>query len=103
MFARAEAFHSLDAATFRSVEAAMAGATSVVVPEEGVSKQEWLETVGDEMAFGVAYGMDDIEHARATKHLVMPYLRSLAYAEDHQVRTFVRKAYSFFEQQESKQ
>ena len=64
---------------------------------EGVSEQEWLETVADEVAFGVAYGTDDIEHARATQHRVMPHLRRLAGAEDHQVRTFVRKAYSFFE------
>jgi len=103
MFARAESLYSLDAVTFRSVEAAMAGAMSVVIPVEGVSRQEWLETAGDEMAYGVAYGIDDISHARATQHLVTPHLRRLANAGDHQVRTFVRKAYSFFEQQKTEQ
>jgi hypothetical protein len=40
-FAQADMFISYDAGTWRSVEAALAGAKSVVIPVEGVTKVEW--------------------------------------------------------------
>jgi len=96
MFARAESFYSLDAATFRNVEAAMAGATSVVLPVEGVSKEEWLHAVGEEWAHGIAYGEDDIPHAKRTQHLVMPQLLCQAFKQDEEIREFVAKSCSHF-------
>lgn len=96
MFARAETFYSLDAATFRNVEAAMAGATSIVFPVEGVSKDEWLRTVGEEWAYGIAYGEDDIPHAKRTQHLVMSQLSCVALKQDEGIREFVAKSCSHF-------
>lgn len=40
-FAKADMFISYDAGTWRNVEAALAGAKSVVIPVEGVTKEEW--------------------------------------------------------------
>ena len=47
MFAAAERFYSYDAASQISVEAALAGCLSIVVPVEGISKEQWLSSVGD--------------------------------------------------------
>ena len=96
MFARADTFYSLDAATFRTVEAAMAGATSIVHPVEGVSKDEWLRTVGAEWEYGIAYGEDDIPHAKKTQHLVRSQLSCEALKQDREVREFVAKSCSHF-------
>lgn len=58
LFATAESFYSYDAGTWRNVEAALAGAKSVVLPVEGVSKEEWLRSIygAEELEYGVAYG-----------------------------------------------
>lgn len=95
-YAQAERFYSMDPATFRSVEAAMAGTLSVVVPVPGVSKVEWLESAGDEFQYGVAYGDEDISHAQSTLPLVIPYMRSKASYERSNLDTFVQEAVSFF-------
>jgi hypothetical protein len=99
-FARLDRFYSTDPATFRSVEAAMAGATSIVMPVPGVSKSEWLASVGDEFRFGVAYGEDDIPHARQTLPCVLPMLRRKAAQERDQIRRFVRDTASYFDQRD---
>jgi hypothetical protein len=98
-YARAERFYTADPATFRSVEAAMAGTLSVVMPVPGVTKAEWLASVGDEFKVGVAYGEDDIPHAQATLPCVMPLIRHKAIQERDIVDRFVRRAVSFFASQ----
>jgi hypothetical protein len=95
-YAKAERFYSMDPVTFRSVEAAMAGALSIVVPVPGVSKAEWLAAVGEEFRYGVAYGEDDIPHARATLPCVMPFMRYLAGKQRGELVTFVRETLEHF-------
>lgn len=101
-FARAESFHSMDPVTFLSVEAAMAGTLSVVVPVPGVDKEEWMDAVGDERQFGVAYGDDDIPRARASLPCVLPHLRNLASQERDGLAEFVQQAISYFASREEK-
>ncbi len=96
-YGRAERFYSMDPATFRSVEAAMAGTPSVVVPVPGVAKAEWLASVGDEFRFGVAYGDADLPHAVATLPCVMPRMRAKAAQERETVEDFVRLAVAYFD------
>lgn len=95
-YARVDRFYTTDPATFRSMEAAMAGAVSVVVPVPGVTKAEWLASVSDEFRFGIAYGEDDIPHAQATLPCVMPYMRYKAALEREGVDAFVRQAVAYF-------
>lgn len=78
----------------------MAGATSIVMPVPGVSKSEWLASVGDEFRFGVAYGEDDIPHAQQTLPCVLPLLRRKAAQERDQIRRFVRDTASYFDQRD---
>ena len=95
-YAQVERFYSMDPATFRTVEAAMAGTLSVVVPVPGVGKAEWLKSTGGESQFGVAYGDEDVPHAQSTLPCVMPYMREKASRERGTLDSFVREAASFF-------
>jgi hypothetical protein len=69
-------FISYDSATYHSVQAAMSGCISIVVPDLGVSKEDWIEKF-PLMKYGVAWGIEDIEWAENTKHLVKDHLKDL--------------------------
>jgi len=76
LLSRSKHFISLDPLTFRSVEAAMVGCISIVIPVPGVSKEEWITVsyAPEYLKYGIAYGFEDIEHARMTIDLVIPNL-----------------------------
>ena len=73
-----EYFYSYDPITFYSVIAAMCGCVSVVVKIHGLSKEDWLNKLAPieylketgEPLYGVAYGVEEIEFAKNTLHLV---------------------------------
>lgn len=98
-FARAELFYSTDPATFMNVEAAMAGCLSVVQPVPGVSKAEWMQTAygKDELQYGIAYGFEDVPHAKKTLRLVMPEIERLARSQYKRVARFVDQVNEFFQ------
>ena len=89
-FSRAKTFVSYDLATFRNVEAAMAGALSVVMPIEGVSRDMWRAGSGADFQYGIAYGMEDIPWANATMGKVLPHLKAQQQRFDAQLQNFVR-------------
>jgi len=64
-FNRCEIFYSYDEASFYSQYAALCGCLSVVIPGRFKSREEWVSqhNLG---CYGVAYGIDDIAHARST-------------------------------------
>lgn len=85
LFSKYERFISTDPATFLSVEAAMAGCLSIVVPFEGVSREEWLRSsyAAADLRYGIAYGESNIPHARKT----LPYVvKNLMGQQDKQKR-----------------
>lgn len=72
-------FISYDPLTFLSVIAALCGCISIVKKIEGISKQQWLNSLAcsdflKEMnitsLYGIAYGADDLDYAIKTLHLV---------------------------------
>lgn len=69
VFNQCEVFYSYDEASFYSQYAAMCGCVSIIVPGIFKSRAEWVaqHELGQ---YGVAYGLDDTEHAIATRHLV---------------------------------
>jgi len=85
---------SYDTYTMYSMFAAMCGCTSVVVPEEGLSKEQWYPDPRDR--YGMAYGFDDIEHAERTRHLVLPHLKGQEAQANESVARFVEKCASYF-------
>ena len=77
LLSRATYFISLDPATFRSIEAAMVGCLSIVIPIPGVTKTDWASVsyAPEYLQYGIAYGFEDLEHAKATMRNVIPNLR----------------------------
>lgn len=86
-----EYFISYDMETMYSQYAVLCGCKSVVIPEKGVSKDEWQPK--KEFQYGIAYGFDDIEEAEKTKHLVYDVLKKIEEQSTLSVLTFVEKIY----------
>ena len=80
IFNKKEIFICYDPLTFLSIIAAMCGCVSVVIKVEDIPTQlEWLQTTAVaqyvkenkiDKLYGVAYGLDEINWARLTLHLV---------------------------------
>ena len=78
IFNKYKYFVSYDPCTFYSIIAAMCGCISVVVKVDGLSKEDWLNTLActeylketGEKLYGIAYGKEEIEFAKNTLHLV---------------------------------
>lgn len=70
IFAKVERFISYDPLTAYSRFAAISGCTSIVVPDQDVSVEEWYPNIKDR--WGIAYGLseDEIAWAHSTSHLV---------------------------------
>ena len=69
IFKSAKQFISYDPYTHYSYFAALAGCDSVVAPMDDTTKEQWKPNVADR--YGLAYGFDDLEFARATRHLAL--------------------------------
>ena len=77
--------------------AAACGCLSIVVPEDGISKDEWRPNWNrGEFGYGIAYGFDDINYAKETQKLVMPMLKDKEKNANQTVRDFLTKCSSFF-------
>jgi hypothetical protein len=50
----------------------------------------------EELQNGVAYGFDDLPHAIATQHLLLPTLKRRAMEQDRELRQFVAEACMYF-------
>jgi len=89
IFNRCESFHSYDEDTMYSLFAVLCGCDSVVVPGRYGARADW---VADHALFryGIAYGDDDLEHARATASLVPGLLAGLTAERDASVHDFIR-------------
>jgi dTDP-glucose 4,6-dehydratase len=79
IFNKYKYFYSYDPCTFLSIISALCGCISIVHPLEGKNKEEWIQStaVGEYCKskglfnlYGIAYGMDDLEYAENTIHLV---------------------------------
>lgn len=92
LFAKYERFITTDPATFLSVEAAMSGCLSIVIPFENVTKQEWMKTSygPDDLKYGIAYGFEEIPHAERTVSLVVPNLIQQEKKQKAALRKFLR-------------
>lgn len=88
VFNRCEVFYSYDEATLYSQYAAICGCDSVVVPGFYPSREAWVRS--HELArYGVAYGLDDLPHMRATRHLTLGVLQAQEAKGMQSVQNFV--------------
>jgi len=72
IFKRVKTFVSYDTYTAYSRFAVLCGCESVVVPDPGVTKEQWRPNPADR--YGLAYGFSDVEAASETAHLVKEYI-----------------------------
>lgn len=85
---------SYDSYTMYSHFAALCGCDSVIVPEKGVGKEAWYPDPADR--YGLAYGFDEIEAARATRPLLLAQLKAQESAANQSIAAFIAKCAAYF-------
>lgn len=83
-----------DTYTMYTVYAAMCGCIPVVVPEAGVSKEEWQPN--EENRYGIAYGFEDRTYAIETRPLLLERLKKQEKESDESVERFVQKCKGYW-------
>ncbi len=94
VFNRCEYFFSYDLYTMYSTYASMCGCKSVVIPVEGMSIEDWRSE--PENRFGVAYGLEDIPRALATREALLHQIEQFEENNLTSVRFFVERCKAFF-------
>lgn len=92
-FQTKERFYTYDNATWFSIFAAMCGCVSIVIPDGKHTAQEWYDKF-PYFRYGIAYGEDEIPHALATQHKLIPNLISIEQETLNQTKEFINKAYT---------
>ena len=95
VFNRTEACISYDLHSMYSRYAAVCGCLSIVVPDPSMDKYQWRHE--EDLRWGIAYGFDDIEWAKATQDKVLPALiKAQADSNKKWVDNFVKKCEMHF-------
>lgn len=81
LFNSCQRFYSYDYETYLTQLAALCGCESIIVPYKEIKKEELIKNL-PALKYGVAYGLDDLDHANSTRHLLRDYLQEL---EDTQI------------------
>ena len=94
VFDRVDRCISYDPYTMYSHFAALCGCDSIVVPVDGVSKEEWYPDPADR--YGLAYGFDDVGEARRTRPLLLPHMKRQESEANDSVGAFIAKCERYF-------
>ena len=95
IFKKVKTFICYDSYTAFSDFAALSGCDSIVIPETGVTIDEWRPNIEDR--YGVAYGYENLEWARETRQLLLDkYSTADAKATENVVK-FIEIAEDFFD------
>lgn len=90
-----EYFYCYDNACFWVVLAALCGTIPVVVPNSSMSADEWYDKFPHKRC-GVAYGVEHIQHARDTQHMVQENLQLFYNKQLDTVKMFIETCKSSF-------
>ena len=82
-------FYTYDPYTLYSRYAAICGCVPVIIPVPGLTREAWVPEA--EERYGMAYGVDDIPWAVATRGLMLDRIEQEKAAEEETLRTFVAK------------
>jgi len=94
IFRRVKTFISYDSKTAYSIFAAVCGADSIVVPDPGVSLDDWEPQFIKR--YGLSYGFENIEWARETRPLLMNQIQKDMDETVDKVHAFVGEVNSYF-------
>ena len=95
IFKKVKTFISYDTMTAYSIFAVLCGCESIVIPDEGVSIDDWYPDYEDR--YGISYGLSNLEEAAATKHLVEPRVIKEHERSKENVRKAFNEVDSYFE------
>ncbi len=87
-------FISYDTYTAYSIFAVLCGCESVVVPDDGISEEQWYPNSSDR--YGIAYGFENIDKAKKTKHLVLNHIIEEEKNSEKNVQDFIKECNAFF-------
>jgi hypothetical protein len=93
IFRRVKTFISYDSRTAYSVFASLSGADSVVVPESGVGLENWAP---ENLRYGLSYGFENIEWARATRSKLIESIRMDIAHSNVMIQNFVIEVNDYF-------
>jgi hypothetical protein len=94
IFNQVEYCVSYDTYTMYNVYAAMCGCIPIIIPEDGVSKEQWQPN--EENRYGQAYGFDDVDYATQTRQLLLEYIEKQERESNESVIYFVNKCKEYF-------
>lgn len=95
IFNQVQRFYCYDNYTFLSVQAAMCGCESIVVPDGTNTKEQWMN--GSRLSpYGVAYGEDDINRATKTIPALMHEIEQINLDTEQQIHIFINKCKELF-------
>ena len=94
IFNECECCISFDLHTMYSIYASLCGCDSIIVPEPGLSKEEWQPT--PVMRYGLAYGKDDVEWAKSTRVDMLKNIKKIENENSKAVRCFSAKCKAYF-------
>lgn len=95
LFNTCEKFVCYDSECFLAVQAAMCGCEVLVIPKDGITKKEWKDRF-PYFKYGIAYGEDDLNYARETKHLVRDHMQFLENESIELTKNFIHICESKF-------
>lgn len=94
IFNQKKYFISYDPYTYYSIYASLCGCISIIIPDNGVKKEQWHPKVED--TYGLAYGLDDIEYAEKTKRLMLEYIEKQQNENIKSVENFILECDKYF-------
>jgi hypothetical protein len=95
LFNSSKRFYSYDTETYLSVLASLCGCESIVVPYKNITKQNVLE-LQPSFKYGVAYGIEDLEYANSTRHLLKDHLQNLENNQIKETKIAFEKIFKYF-------
>lgn len=87
LFNSCKYFVSYDVYTLYSRYAAMCGCIPVIIPDEGVTKEQWQPK--PENRYGIAYGWEDVAWAQQTRQQLLEHLEHVELSNRASVDNFI--------------
>ena len=94
IFNRTKFLFCHDPYTMYCYYAVLCGCVPIIVPYDGLSKEEWRSTAL--FKYGIAYGLDEAEWAEKTRSKLIDEFSELKSTEDEMIKKFLEKISSHF-------
>lgn len=95
IFKTVKQFISYDVYTAYSGFAALCGCESVVVPDPGMTENDWYPKEWDR--HGVAYGFENLENSKKTRHMLIERMHGELEKNAENAKAFMAEVNDFFE------